>query len=52
MSVCKANKPFYDNSSSIGVSAGGYFVVGGETAIGYDFKTFADHAMSAYERLF
>ena len=52
MSVCKANKPFYDTSTSIGASAGGYFVIGGEAAIGYDFKTFADHVMSAYEKLF
>ena len=52
MTLCKANKPFYDNVASIGVSAGGYFVIAGEAALGYDFKTFADSAMRAYENLF
>lgn len=49
---CAANQPFSDTSPSLGVSAGGYFVMGGEVAVGYDLQAFADSAMRAYESIF
>ena len=52
MVMCSANEPFFDTSPSIGASAGGYFVIGGEFAIGYDLQAFAESAMRAYESIF
>lgn len=49
---CAANQPFSDISPSLGVSAGGYLVVGGEVALGYDLQAFADSAMRKYESIF
>ena len=49
---CAANQPFSDTSPSLGVSAGGYLVMGGEVALGYDLQAFADSAMRKYESIF
>lgn len=49
---CAANQPFSDVSTSLGVSAGGYFVIGGEVALGYDLQAFADSAQRVYESAF
>jgi len=49
---CIANKPFYNSSPTIGLSAGAYFLVGVEIGIGYNFETFIDSVIRRYNDVF